>query len=92
MTRKPKLKCYLKTYAKVNKYNNKIEFAGTMKELSEYEGVSEYSIRSYISQRKKANKFCPYILIGYTEKMETEEEKRKRRNAYNKRWRMMHGR
>ena len=58
-------------YAKVDKHNEEvIEFMGTMSELCEYTGLSQNTIRAYMSHCKKVGKFCPYVLIG----REDEEE------------------
>ena len=57
-----------KLYAKVDKNNNDVtEFVGTMTELCEYTGLSQNTIRAYISHCKRVDKFCPYVMIGREE-------------------------
>ena len=70
--------CY-KLYAKIDKKTGEYEFVGTMKELSEYTGLPDINIRSYMSHCAKANKFCPYVLVG---NVENEEEKKERKREY----------
>lgn len=54
-----------KLYAKVDKHNAELlEFVGTMTELCEYTGLSQNTIRAYISHCAKDDKFCPYICLG----------------------------